>query len=146
MGVRKVYGILSAQMLLTLVIAAPVSQMVVPMAREHPGILRPALIITSIMSLCLICCLSTDMSKSYPINYVMLFAFTVVESVFVGFVCAQYTPASVLGVFALTAFIFVGLTFYACVSKTDFTGYGPFLFGALLVMIMFGIGTSLVSM
>merc|ERR1712048_325189 len=39
----------------------------------------------------------------------------------------------------MTAAIFSLLTAYACTTKTDFTGMGPYLFAALFGLIMFGL-------
>jgi len=35
----------------------------------------------------------------------------------------------------VTVFIFLAMTLFAFCSKTDFTGFGPYLFAALLVLI-----------
>merc|ERR1712176_655477 len=61
------------------------------------------------------------------------------EAVLVGFASATYTWQSVMLCAGLTAGIFAGLTIYAFTAKADFTGSGPMLFGALLVLGALGV-------
>merc|ERR1711879_332182 len=80
------------------------------------------------------CCM--DVARKFPTNYLFLFFVTVCQAVMVGFISAQYSTGSVVEAALLTATIFLGLTFYACTTKTDFTGCGPYLFVALLGLFM----------
>lgn len=140
--VRKVYGILTAQLILTVMIAAPFSVFAESMIKTNPGALMPALFASSVLSIASVCAMTCfpDLARNYPTNYLLLFIFTVCESVLVGFTCSAYTKESVLGAFVLTAVLFLGLTIYAWTSKTDFTGMGPYLFGAILTGLIFGFG------
>merc|ERR1719323_2911931 len=92
------------------------------------------------MTLCLVCAISCCQSvvRNYPTNYIVLFAFTSCEAVLVGIVSSAYTWQSVLLAFGATTAIFLGMTAYACLTKTDFTGCGPYLFAALLTLCAFG--------
>merc|ERR1719258_829892 len=81
------------------------------------------------MIVCTMTC-AKDLTRTYPYNYVFLFAFTFFEAILVGFASANYTWQSVMLCAGLTAFIFFGLTVYAAKTETDFTGFGPMLFGA----------------
>merc|ERR1712118_468600 len=65
--------------------------------------------------------------------------------VLVGFICLQYTKGSVLLCCGLTGIVVLGLTLYACRSKTDFTGSGPYLFCALLCLCGTGFLMSLLA-
>merc|ERR1712190_132854 len=76
----------------------------------------------------------------------MLGIFTITEAVLVGSICSKYPPELVLGCAAATAVIFFGLTIYAWTTKTDFTGCGPYLFAALLGMIVISFGMLLMQM
>merc|ERR1712217_103791 len=58
--------------------------------------------------------------------------------VLVGCICTAYSVGVVLLAFGLTAAIFLGMTVYAWNTKTDFTGYGPYLVGALWALILCG--------
>merc|ERR1719414_198948 len=40
----------------------------------------------------------------------------------------------------------MAMTAYACTTKTDFTGCGPYLYGALMVLIFFGFAISMLSL
>jgi len=90
-------------------------------------------------ALAVICCMSCcgDAGKRFPSNYFLLFAFTILESVTIGFVTAFYTAESVMLALLATAVIVGALTAYACCTKHDFTGMGPYLFCALFALMGF---------
>eukprot|EP00746_Dinoflagellata_sp_MGD_P016037 gnl/MRDRNA2_/MRDRNA2_135986_c0_seq1.p1 gnl/MRDRNA2_/MRDRNA2_135986_c0~~gnl/MRDRNA2_/MRDRNA2_135986_c0_seq1.p1 ORF type:complete len:219 (-),score=36.93 gnl/MRDRNA2_/MRDRNA2_135986_c0_seq1:11-586(-) len=112
-------------------------------------IANQALVQVSVMAsmgmLCAAMCFPSLM-RSFPINYAFLFAFTCCEAVLVGFVSATYTAGSVLICAAATVMIFGGLTVYAWTTDKDFTGMGPYLFGALLSLVAFGFMISIFGM
>merc|ERR1711879_510729 len=60
-------------------------------------------------------------------------------------VSRTYTVPSVLLAAGLTAGIFLVLTFYAMFTKTDFTGWGPYLVVALMGLIFFGFATMILG-
>lgn len=64
------------------------------------------------------CC---GLGKSVPINYILLSIFTFCVSWIVGTVCVRTDPKLVLMAAVLTMAMFLGLTLYACTTKTDFT-------------------------
>jgi FtsH-binding integral membrane protein len=135
--VRKVYGILSVQLVLTTIIAIPI--------QLHPHWVaanRQVANFAMIGSLCLVlgvtCCCQA-MARVYPYNYVFLLLVTVCEAIIVGFISAMYTTESVLMMMMLTAGIFVGLTFYAMTTKSDFTGSGGFLSAGLMCLLLTGL-------
>jgi hypothetical protein len=142
--VRKVYSILTAQLLLTVVIAAPFQQMSVLWLREHNWILMISMFM-SVLTLCVLPCCA-DVTRKFPQNYMMLFTFTIFEAIIVGFVSAMYTAGSVVTAAAATIVVFLGLTFYACTTKTDCTEYGIYLYGALLCLFAFGLMIMLLGM
>lgn len=133
--VRKVYGILSAQLVLTVLIAGPICTMATPWLNSHAWLLS----VSAMMSLVMICAISCCQSytREYPTNYICLFLFTSFEAVVVGFVSAQYTWQSVVLCAGITAVVFLGLTVFAFKTKTDFTGAGPYLFAALCILFAF---------
>lgn len=135
--VRKVYAILATQLLLTTVIAAPLQTASSLWMRQNAWLMWVALAMTT-ATICFISCCQ-GLARQYPTNYMLLFAFTAFEGVLVGFVCAQYTWQSVLLATGITVFIFLGMTAYAWNTETDFTGAGPYLFAALLVLVAFGL-------
>lgn len=142
--VRKVYGILSVQLLLTVAIAAPLQRVDSMWLHNNMWLL----VLSSFMTLAIICamsCCCQGAARKFPVNYVLLFTFTAFEAITVGFVCATYQLRSVLLAGGITALIFLGLTAYACMTSRDFTGMGPFLFGALLSLCIFGLVLAILS-
>lgn len=135
--IRKVYGLLSAQLLLTVLVATPFQFMDSIQLQGQTWLLGLSVMMT-IMVICAVACCK-DMTRSFPYNYIILFTFTLFEAILVGFVSAQYTWQSVLMSAGLTAVIFFGLTIFAFKTDTDFTGFGPMLFGALLSVMAWGL-------
>ena len=56
--------------------------------------------------------------------------------------CAFMNPQVLLAAFGTTALVTVCLTVYAFVTKTDFTGCGPYLCCMLFVLIIIGLLTT----
>jgi len=135
--VRKVYGLLTAQLFLTVLVAAPFQTMSKEQLKGQSWLLGVSVVMSLGMVFAMVCC--KDMTRSYPMNYITLFAFTLAEAVLVGFASAAYTWQSVMLCAGLTVGIFACLTIYAFTSKADFTGSGPMLFGALLSLIGWGL-------
>ncbi|KAJ5176892.1 Protein lifeguard 4 [Penicillium canariense] len=76
--------------------------------------------------------------KSYPANLLFLSGFTLMEAYSISVVTSFYEARVVLQALVLTLGIFVALTLFACQTKYDFTHWMPYLFGALWFMILFG--------
>merc|ERR1719265_630420 len=91
--------------------------------------------IVTMATLCAMSC-CRDVCREYPKSYCILIAF----------ISSQYTAGSVTICVGVTAAIFMGLTIYAWTTKTDFTGFGPYLFGALMAFMMFGFIMGIMSM
>jgi len=142
--VRKVYSLLCCQLLLTVAIAAPIALASANWVVSHAWIQWVSLA-GLVACMCSMCCCATILRK-YPENYIFLFVFTVFMSVLVGFTSAQYTWQSVLLAAGITVGIFISLTAYAWFSKTDFTGFGPYLFAALSGLCLFGFVIAIMSM
>lgn len=142
--VRKVYSILTAQLLLTVAIAAPFQQMSVQWLKGHQWLLMIS-VIMSMVTLCVLPCCA-DVTRKFPQNYMILFAFTIFEAIIVGYVSAMYTAGSVVTAAAATIVVFLGLTLYALTTKTDCTDMGIYLYGACLCLIAFGLMIWLLGM
>uniref|UniRef100_A0A0C9RHZ3 TSA: Wollemia nobilis Ref_Wollemi_Transcript_19177_1334 transcribed RNA sequence n=1 Tax=Wollemia nobilis TaxID=56998 RepID=A0A0C9RHZ3_9CONI len=136
--IRKVYSILSLQLLLTVVVAATVV-LYSPLTLFIAG--TPGLLLgISILPLILMCPLYCYHQK-HPINLVLLGLFTVFLSLTVGVSCAFTKGRIVLEALILTAavvFSLTGYTFWASKKGKDFSFLGPILFSSLLVLILFG--------
>eukprot|EP00475_Leptophrys_vorax_P002997 TRINITY_DN11722_c0_g1_i1.p1 TRINITY_DN11722_c0_g1~~TRINITY_DN11722_c0_g1_i1.p1 ORF type:complete len:250 (-),score=1.98 TRINITY_DN11722_c0_g1_i1:137-886(-) len=134
--VRKVYGILSFQLLLTFAVAT----VVVTVDSVRLTVLHsPLLVISSfILPFILICALSAY-HQSHPTNLVLLTLFSLCFSVSLGCSCA-YAPAPiVLEALLLTAVVVVSLTlftFWAASRGYEFGWLGPALFASLSVLVL----------
>lgn len=128
--IQKVYGILSVQLVLTAVIAAPIAAHDPRWVNENQNVCGACMVISLVAVVAVSCCFQ-KVARKVPYNYVFLLLVTVCEAVMVGFVCALYTAESVMLALLETAVIFFGLTFYACTTKSDFTGFGAYLAAAL---------------
>lgn len=135
--IRKVYGILTAQLIATIFICA--CFMFVPALRnfaaQGSGVL---FIVSTIGTLGSLFALIAS-KESYPLNMQLLAAFTFFESLLVGSVCAVYAKSGlsilVLEALIITLAIFAGITTYAFISKKDFSFLGGALFAGLLALI-----------
>jgi len=87
------------------------------------------------MSIAIACC--TEFVRRFGLP--VLLAFTLVFGLLIGIICANTNSQVVLAAAGITAVVVIGLTIFSCVTKTDLTGCGPFLFVFLLVMVVFGI-------
>lgn len=74
--------------------------------------------------------------RQHPTNLVLMFAFTLAESVLVGAITAQYNTEVVVLAFGITAVVSLSLTAYALQTKYDFTASGGILFSALVTLLV----------
>jgi len=139
--VRKVYGILSVQLLSTVVIAAPFQQLPMEWFANHMWVMQASLVVSIVAIVAISCC--PHVGRTYPTNYLLLGAFTVSEAVLVGLVSARYTAGSVCLCAGLTAIIFLGMTVLAWTTKIDFTGYGTYGLAGLLALFTLGCAFSI---
>ncbi|KAK2743351.1 hypothetical protein FQN55_007286 [Onygenales sp. PD_40] len=133
--VRKVYSILSVQLLLTTVMSS-ISFFSDPYRlwiQSHSW-----LMLVSVLSALVFMGLTYWKRKSYPSNLLFLSAFTALEAYAISVVTSFYDARIVLQALVLTLGIFVALTLFACQTKYDFTSWMPYLFGALWFLILFG--------
>ncbi|KAG2402796.1 Protein LIFEGUARD 2 [Vigna angularis] len=81
-------------------------------------------------------------NSKHPVNYLLLGLFTVSLSFVVGLSCAFTSEKVILEAVILTAVVVIGLTlytFWAARRGQDFNFLGPFLFGAVLVLMVFAL-------
>ena len=84
-----------------------------------------------------ICCRRT--ARKFPINYILLFAFTLRMSFYCLIFCAFFDPQDVIAAAILTIAATIGLTVYAIRTKDDFTYLGGLLF-CFMFLSIFTIG------
>jgi len=142
--IRKVYGILTSQLMLTVAIAAPICMLGPVWAASNQWILVVSMGVL-VATMCSMCCCAEQL-RTFPTNYIFLFVLTTAMSVLVGFTSAMYTAQSVLLAAGLTVAIFLAMTIYAFTTATDFTGYGPYLMGAMFALMFFGFAISIMGM
>eukprot|EP00931_Biecheleriopsis_adriatica_P098777 TRINITY_DN7287_c0_g1_i2.p1 TRINITY_DN7287_c0_g1~~TRINITY_DN7287_c0_g1_i2.p1 ORF type:complete len:258 (+),score=53.39 TRINITY_DN7287_c0_g1_i2:82-855(+) len=138
--VQKVYGILGAQLVVTALVGGLVMNYANTLKASSPATLVTLLVLSSVASLSMMfvfmCC--PDTMRHTPTNYILLSVFTLAESVMVGFISASYTQESVLIVLAITCFVVLGLTLFACQTTYDFSGFLPYAVAACMVLCGFG--------
>jgi len=144
--IQKVYSILTAQLLVTVAIG---SYIVIEAKNrtwlvENLWLMQAASFGTLGFVIVLACC--RESIRGFPVNYLCLFGLTALEGILLGFVCAVQQTQVVLLAAGLTVFIFASLTVYAFVTKSDFTGFGPYLATALMCMLGFAMVTMLMQL
>ncbi|KAJ7418888.1 Protein lifeguard 4 [Willisornis vidua] len=118
---RKVYSILSIQVLLTTVTSAIFlySTGVKEFVYE-----RPAFLLISVFGSLAIIVALTLYKHQHPVNLYLLFGFTLLEALTVAITVTFYDVSIVLQAFILTTAVFLGLTAYTLQSKRDFSKFG----------------------
>lgn len=133
---RKVYGILTSQLLLTTVIAAAfmMHEGIKDYVQKNNWMLLVAMLGTLVV-------LFPLMIKRHetPINYILLGAFTVMEAYTVGVIVTFYDKQAVLEAFVLTLGVTVALTIYTLQSKKDFSSWAAGLFACLWILLLAGL-------
>ncbi|CAG7838614.1 unnamed protein product [Allacma fusca] len=111
--------------------------------KNNGMVLLGALILSLVLVLIIVC--SERARRKFPLNFFVLFAFTIVEGFLVGVVSSVYDTNSVLLAAAITTVICFSLTIFAFQTKIDFTGLGPYLFVAMIILFIFGLASVFLS-
>lgn len=136
--IKKVYGILSAQLLLTTIfVALTFNDSWSKFFQQNIGVFWACIAISLISAIVLICFKSV--ARSVPTNYILLTIWTFCEAWMVATCASFYEPTTVFIAAALTAAVTCGLTVYAFTTKTDFTFCGGMLFAGTCLMFFMGI-------
>jgi len=133
--VRKVYAILTVQLLLTVAMCS--------ISFYNPAYkswiqTNTWMLWTSLFGSLAMMLVTFWKRKSYPANLFFLGGFTALEAYTISVVVSQFDSGLVLRAVILTLGIFIGLTLFACQTKYDFTTWIPYLFGGLWALILFG--------
>lgn len=145
--IRKVYGILACQLILTATVSGTFmyNRSCNDFVLTHSGMLMWPSFIVGIVFLFSMHCYK----NVHPTNFYLLGGFTLTESVLVGIVCAAYEAAGygalVLQAVVITAAIFVSLSAYTLFSKRDFGFMGMYLFVCLIGMMFWGFMISILG-
>ena len=126
--IRKVYGILSVQLLITTLLSfiAMISNSFQKFLLNHIGLIYLFLVLVVIISFIIQC--FPYLVKTYPQNYIILFLFTLSESYLISFICAFSNHKIVFMAAFMTLIMCLSLTIYAINTKSDFTTKGGILF------------------
>ncbi|RPA82000.1 UPF0005-domain-containing protein [Ascobolus immersus RN42] len=132
--IRKVYAILSVQLMATVILSSFSF-----FSTDFRNWIQTNqwMMWTSVIGSFAFLFLTMWKSKSYPINLLFLSGFTLLEAYTVALVVSFYEVRIVIQALLLTLGIFVALTLFACQTKYDFTGLGPYLFGFLAGAVVF---------
>ena len=105
--------------------------------QTYYGLVYVAMVLSLVCLLPIVCV--PQLAKTVPINYIMLFGFTLGESWMVAFICTLYEAESVLIAALMTTGLTIGLTLYACFTKKDFSTMYGIMWTFLIAFILFGI-------
>ena len=136
--IRKVYGILAAQIVLTTIVSSvtvlysPVNELL----RGNNGLLLFLMIMPFILLYPMYV-----YQQRHPLNFIFLGLFTVCLSFTVGVACANTEGRIVLEALILTSVVvasLTGYTFWASKKGKDFSYLGPILFSSLMILLITG--------
>ncbi|XP_073054483.1 BI1-like protein [Primulina eburnea] len=136
--IRKVYGILAAQLLLTTAVSA-VTVLYAPINDLLRG--NSALLLFLLFTPFVLLWPLFVYQQKHPLNFIFLGLFTASLSVTVGVSCANTEGRIVLEALILTSAVvsaLTGYTFWASKKGKDFSFMGPILFTSLFVLILTG--------
>lgn len=137
--IRKVYGLLSVQLVITFGLVAII--VLIPQVKEfvinNPALFYSALGITFAMIIILACC--GEFRRKTPHNFIALILFTICEGYLLGCASATFDAWEVMVAIGATIVVALALTVFAFQTKWDFTLKGGMLYVSLIMLIIFGI-------
>ncbi len=134
--IKKVYGILLSQLLLTTLICAT---SFFPRGKAffgNEGVFGISVLIIFIS--CMLICYGKGISRQVPLNYFLLFSFTIGESFLVASVCAQFKAQSVILAAVISCCLVATLTVYTFMGK-GFAILNAIVFIFLASLIIVGV-------
>ena len=133
---RKVYGIVAAQLCLVAIVSGIMISMenVKLFFQNNPGFLLLIFLATMVSLLAVYI-----KRLEYPTNFALLAVFTFFESLTIGTLVSFFDKILVIQAIVLTAVIVLGLTMYTFQTKRDFSAMGAGLYAFLCVLIAGGI-------
>uniref|UniRef100_A0A1B6MLG8 Uncharacterized protein n=1 Tax=Graphocephala atropunctata TaxID=36148 RepID=A0A1B6MLG8_9HEMI len=138
--IRKVYGILMAQLAITVGIVS-VFMYVKPVKRfvdEQGFIFSLASMVVALITVIVMFC-STNARRRTPGNFIFLGIFTVALSFMLGVVSAISDKKEVFMALGICTVVTFGLTVFACQTKIDFTMCHTALFTLLIILLVAGV-------
>lgn len=136
--IRKVYSILTMQLVVTMAIVGVFTlETVKEFSAANPWMWILALVIMLVSLITLACC--EGVRRKTPHNFIFLGLFTLAEGFMLGSVTARYSADEVLMAVGVCAAIVLALTIFAFQTKIDFTAIGGVLIAVLMCFIIFGL-------
>lgn len=137
--IRKVYGILSVMLCVTVIMCIPsvVNTDYQKWQANNLWLMWVCLGIYIVLAITIICC--RNVARSVPTNYILLFIFCMALSYIVSAICGTYSPEIVIMAAIMTLGVTVALTLYAMFTKTDFTVCGGVFFVLGMTLFLFAI-------
>lgn len=137
--ITKVYGILMVQLSFTalVVMYCTFDEKAGEYVRTHPNVYNAAWFLSLVMFISLACC--SSVRRNFPMNYIALGLFTVLEAYLLGVVAAFYQTESVMVAMVGTVVVTGSLIAYAHTTKSDFTMHGGVLTAGVVVLLVCGI-------
>ncbi|CAG8740657.1 29301_t:CDS:2, partial [Gigaspora margarita] len=130
--IRKVYGLLTLQLLTT--VAISLFFMYFQPAKDFVNNYQLLFYISWLAAFVVLIFLFW-LRKKHPFNLILLVLFTLCISYGVGSVVSLYSQQIVLEAFLITFGVFIALEAFTLQSKWDFSSWGPFLYATLWVLI-----------
>lgn len=133
---RKVYGIVAAQLCLVAIVSAVMISLenVKMFFQNNPGFLLLIFLATMVSLLAVYV-----KRLEYPTNFALLAVFTFFESLTIGTLVSFFDKILVIQAIVLTAVIVLGLTMYTFQTKRDFSAMGAGLYAFLCILIAGGL-------
>jgi len=136
--IRKVYSILSVQLVITMAIIGIFTlDSVKRYSADNPYLWIMAMVIMFVSLITLACC--EGVRRKTPHNFIFLGLFTLAEGFMLGTVTARYRADEVLMAVGVCAAITLALTIFAFQTKIDFTAMGGVLIAVLVCFVLFGL-------
>lgn len=136
--IRKVYGILLVQLTLTVGLSSLGFIESFKIFLINNSYFVWIFFAIAIVTLLVLACFE-GVARKVPLNYILLFLFTIAESMMICYAVAVSDWKIVLTAALLTLAVTIGLTIYACVTTTDFTWMGGLLFIGAILLVLLGL-------
>ena len=122
--IRKVYGILSIQLLITFGAVffcqiKPIKSLIFKNQALSGNLVVFSSLLFLVLFLCLACC--RGLSRKVPYNYLFLLGITICEAIACAIASSIYSFQIVALALLLTIVATLAITFYACTTKSDFS-------------------------
>lgn len=82
-----------------------------------------------------------EIRRTYPINFIFLTIFTVIESIVLGVIVVHYQTVDILMAVAITSVACFALSIYATQTRYDFTTCGGILLVIIISFLIFSLVT-----